>query len=149
MLFRSQGKATDKDGKPLSGWTVSIERQDVPQRLEAKTDNTGSYLAGVVPAGNYRIYLLNPSTKQPVDGLEMRINPGLTANANFDLKNPRVMPGANAEDAAKIAAQKQQQAETKAAFDEGLAAMTAKDYNTAVQKFQTASEKDQIGRAHV
>src|SRR5690348_10919795 len=109
---RLQGKATDKDGKPLAGWAVSIERQDVAQRLAAKTDNTGNYLSAVVPAGLYRIYLLNDKN-QPVDGVEMRINAGLTATANFDLKNPRTMPGVNAEDAAKVEAQKKAQAETK------------------------------------
>ena len=138
---RLSGKAIDKDGKPLAGATVSIERQDVPQRLETKTDSTGSYLQGVVPAGLYRIYLLG-ANNQPVDGAELRINPGLTATMNFDLKNPRVMPGANAEDAAKIEAQKKAQAETKAAFDEGLLALNAKDYATAATKLQTATEKD-------
>jgi len=138
---RLSGKATDKDGKPIVGATVSIERQDVRQRMEVKTDNTGNYLQGVVPAGLYWIYLLGPNN-QPIDGAELRINPGLTATLDFDLKNPKKMPGVDADAAAKNEAAKKQAAETKAAFDEGLAALNAKDYNTAVTKLQLATEKD-------
>ena len=139
---RLSGTARDKDGKPISGWTVSIERTDVPQRLQARTDNGGAYLAGVVPAGLYNVYLINPANNQPVDGAEIRINPGLTATMNFDLKSPRVMPGTNPEDAAKLEAQRAAQAATKAAFDEGLVALNAKDYATASAKFQLATEND-------
>ena len=138
---RLSGKAVDKDGKPIAGATVSIERQDVPQRVTARTGNDGSYLHGVVPAGLYHVYLLGPNN-QPVDGAEIRINANLTATMDFDLAKPRVMPGASAEDAAKIEAMKKAQEETKLAFDEGLVALNAKDFATAAAKFQIATEKD-------
>src|SRR6187551_2219043 len=67
---RLQGTAKDKDGKPIVGATVSIERQDVPGRLETKTDSGGAYLQGVVPAGSYRVYLLGPNN-QPIAGGEV------------------------------------------------------------------------------
>src|SRR5262245_30644733 len=97
---RLTGKATDKEGKPIAGWVVSIERPDIRQRLETKTDNSGNYVHDRVPPGLYRIYLLNPQNL-PVDGAELRINQGLTSNLNFDLKNPRQMPGGDPEAAAK------------------------------------------------
>jgi len=62
---RLSGTARDKDGKPIANWTVSIERSDGSGRLQARTDNGGAYLAGVVPAGLYNVYLINPANNQP------------------------------------------------------------------------------------
>jgi tetratricopeptide (TPR) repeat protein len=139
---RLSGTAKDREGRPLANAVISIERQDVPQRFQARTGSDGTYLQGVVPAGNYFVYLLD-ANNQPVDGYEVRINAGLTATADFSLQSPNPrMPGATAADAAAIEAQRQAQAETQAAFNEGLAALNARDFATAAAKFQTASEKD-------
>src|SRR5712664_1439783 len=52
------GKVTDTDGKPMTGVTISIDRQGITQHFEVKTDNKGQYLHAGLPTGQYQISVM-------------------------------------------------------------------------------------------
>ena len=52
------GKVTDVDGKPLTGATISIDRQAITQHFEVKTDNKGQYLHAGLPTGQYKVSVM-------------------------------------------------------------------------------------------
>jgi protocatechuate 3,4-dioxygenase beta subunit len=60
------GKATDADGKPITGATVSIERQGVNGHYETKTDNKGQYVHAGLPTGGYKLTLMKDG--KPTEG---------------------------------------------------------------------------------
>ena len=49
------GQIIDKDGKPLAGITVSIDRIDIKRHFETKSDSNGLYNHVGLPAGRYEI----------------------------------------------------------------------------------------------
>src|SRR5919204_3975719 len=52
------GKVTDTEGKPVTGATISIDRQGITQHFEVKTDNKGQFLHAGLPTGQYQISVL-------------------------------------------------------------------------------------------
>ena len=52
------GKVVDTDGKPLTGVTMSIDRQGISQHFEVKTDNKGQYLHAGLPTGQYKVSVM-------------------------------------------------------------------------------------------
>src|SRR5206468_605639 len=52
------GKVTDPDGKPMTGATISIDRQGITQHFEVKTDNKGQFLHAGLPTGQYQVSVM-------------------------------------------------------------------------------------------
>src|SRR5213592_4831491 len=78
------GKVTDTDGKPMTGVTISIDRQGITQHFEVKTDSKGQYLHAGLPTGQYQISIMK-------DGKKVMTNPGTVrfggdTAVDFDLK---------------------------------------------------------------
>ncbi len=134
------GKVLDKEGKPLVGAVVSLDRQGVAGHFEVKTDNKGSYFHAGLPTGPYNI-------KVTVNGAvaatgTTRVTFGGTAQADFDLSKMAVAPGISKEEQEKMDAEKKAAEDTKNAFNSGLAALQAKQWDEAVRLLKDASEKD-------
>jgi Flp pilus assembly protein TadD len=147
------GKVLDADGKPMAGVTVTIDRKEISQHFEVKTSKDGGYIYNGIPAGTYKIAVMKDG--QLVTGADnIHVGIGGQTPVDFDLRKvAAAAPAAGGADDAKAKndAARKNQAETKAAFDAGLAAMATKnpdgtphtpDFPTAIQKLQEASTLD-------
>src|SRR5215468_6398478 len=79
------GKVVDTDGKPMSGVTISIDRQGINQHFEVKTDKNGSYLHAGLPTGQYKVSVLKDG--KPAMTQDGRVNFGQDAKLDFDMRN--------------------------------------------------------------
>jgi len=135
------GKVVDKDGKPATGLTVAIDRKGIAGHFEVKTDNKGSYFHAGLPTGQYKVTLMNNGA--PVTFVDnVRVTFGGTATVDFDLAKVQAPAGVSAEEQAKMEAEKAKAEETKNAFNNGLAALQAKQYDEAARLLKDASDKD-------
>jgi len=134
------GRVTDETGKPLTGVTISIDRQGISQHFEVKTDNRGQYLHAGLPTGAYRVSVMRDG-KPAMSNDNVRVTFGGDTKADFDLKNARAA-GGNAEDAKKAAEEKAKAEATKASFEAARAALVAKNYDEAIRLFKESAEKD-------
>ena len=135
-----EGKVMDPDGKPMVGVTITIDRRSIAQHFEVKTDGKGAFLHSGLPSDAYRVSVVKDG--KPVTFLDnIRVSSGATAKADFNFKELQADAG-TAEQREKIEAEKAKQAALKNAFDQGRAALTAKNYAEAATQFQTAAEAD-------
>jgi tetratricopeptide (TPR) repeat protein len=136
------GKAVDADGKPLTGLTVSIDRQGIAQHFEVKTNNRGEFLHAGLPTGQYRVSLMRDG-KALMSNENVRVTFGGDTKSDFDLKNARAAAGgATDEERKKIAEERAKADATKASFEGARAALTAKNYEEAIRLFQEAATQD-------
>jgi tetratricopeptide (TPR) repeat protein len=140
------GKVTDADGKPLTGATISIDRQGISQHFEVKTDNKGQYLHAGLQTGQYKVSVMKDG-KALMTNDNVRVTFGGDTKADFDLKNAQTAAagrgGAISEEEKKKRDEEKAKADaTKAAFDGARAAMAAKNYDEAIRLFKEAAEKD-------
>jgi tetratricopeptide (TPR) repeat protein len=135
------GRVIDETGKPLTGVTISIDRQGINQHFEVKTDNRGQFLHAGLPTGQYRVAVMRDG-KPVMTNDNVRVSFGGDTKADFDLKNARAAGGNNAEEAKKIAEEKAKADATKASFEAARAALVAKNFDEAVRLFKEAAEKD-------
>jgi tetratricopeptide (TPR) repeat protein len=137
------GKVVDTDGKPVTGATITIDRQGIAGHFEVKTDNKGQYVHAGLPTGQYKVAVTKDG-KALMTNDKVTVGFGQEAKIDFDLKNAKAS-GSNAdieEQRKKIAEEKAKNEATKASFDGARAAMTAKNYDEAIRLFKEASEKD-------
>jgi tetratricopeptide (TPR) repeat protein len=134
------GKATDTDGKAITGATVSIERQGVNGHYETKTDNKGQYVHAGLPTGQYKLTLMKDG--KPLMTTDARVAFGADSKYDFDLKNAPKGGANDPELAKKIAEEKAKAEATKASFDAARTALAAKQYDEAIRLFKEAAEKD-------
>jgi tetratricopeptide (TPR) repeat protein len=137
------GKVVDADGKPLTGVTISIDRQGITQHFEVKTDNKGQYLHAGLPTGQYKVSVMRDG-KALMTNDNVRVTFGGDSKADFDLKNAARAAAAavSDEEKKKIAEEKAKAEETKVAFEAAKAAAAAKNYDEAIRLFKEASDKD-------
>jgi tetratricopeptide (TPR) repeat protein len=136
------GKVVDTDGKPMTGVTISIDRQGIAGHFEVKTDNKGQYLHAGLPTGQYKVSVVKDG-KTLTTNENVRVAFGADAKADFDMKNAKAAAGAvSDEERKKIAEEKAKADATKASFEAARTAMAAKNYDEAIRLFKEASEKD-------
>lgn len=154
-----EGIIKGTDGEPLKGATVKIVRQDIKGAYQVKTDKKGHYYYGGLPKGMYRISV-------EVDGKELGSmekvpsSYGDPVNVSIDLKaqaggqqaaaqEKDVERGMSAEQKANYEKKKKENEEQlkknkelNDAFNAGLAAEDAKNWDVAIQSFEKASTLD-------
>jgi tetratricopeptide (TPR) repeat protein len=136
------GKVVDTDGKPLTGATISIDRQGIAQHFEVKTDNKGQYLHAGLPTGQYKVSVVKDG-KTLMTNDNVRVAFGGDAKTDFDLKNAKTAAGGvSDEERKKIAEEKAKAEATKASFEAAKTALAAKNYDEAIRLFKEAAEKD-------
>ena len=135
------GKVMDVDGKPVTGATISIDRQGITQHFEVKTDQKGQFLHAGLPTGQYKVAVIRDG-KPVMTNDAVRVTFGGNTPVDFDLKNARAGAGASDEERKKIAEEKAKADATKASFEGARAALTAKNYDEAIRLFKEAAEKD-------
>jgi tetratricopeptide (TPR) repeat protein len=119
-----KGKVVGPDGKPVADAVVTIEYMEgVSRKLSTKSDRRGEFVQLGLQSGGYRV---SASADKLGSGYaDVRVRVGTTAEVTITLSP--VPPGTDP----KMAA-------LKVAFDEGVAASRAKDFDTAIAKFQAA-----------
>lgn len=119
-----KGKVVGPDGKPVADAAVSIEFvEGMSRKLSTKTDKRGEFVQLGLQSGGYRVTAT--ADKLGSGFADVRVRVGNTAEVTITLSP--VPPGTDP----KMAA-------LKLAFDEGVVASRAQDYDTAITKFQAA-----------
>jgi len=123
-----KGKVVDAEGKPVQGATVAIAFADgVNRKFDVKTDRRGEFIQIGLQPGNYTVTAT--VEKLGTQTQKTRVSLGKPAEVNFAF-----VPGAGGGDPAAAA----KAAELKKAFEEGVVASQAKNFDLAIQKFQEA-----------
>ena len=159
-----EGNVKGEDGKPLQGALIKIDRTDIKGHYQVKTDKKGHYLhAGLPSTGTYDITVaVNGQDKDGVKGV--RLNRPDLPPIDFDLSKTAAAAAAGqaqaqaAQDttrglsaAEKAEREKQLKEREEAmkknkelndAFNAGIAAAGAKQWDQAIQSFTKASELD-------
>lgn len=119
-----KGKVVGPDGKPVADAAITIEFvEGMSRKLTTKSDKRGEFVQLGLQSGGYRVTAT--ADKLGSGFADVRVRVGNTAEVTITLSP--VPPGTDP----KMAA-------LKVAFDEGVAASRAKDYDTAITKFQAA-----------
>jgi tetratricopeptide (TPR) repeat protein len=128
-----RGKVIDPDGKPVQGAEILIEAADgVTRKFNVKTDRRGEFIQIGLQPGNYRVTATVP--KLGTVTLPTRVTLARPAEVEFDFAAAAAAAGGGVDPAVAAKA-----AELKKAFEEGVAATQAKNYDLAIQKFEEAA----------
>ena len=151
------GKVFDREGKPLQGAVIQTEHLTAHQTGETKTNKNGEFsIAGLYP-GQYKITAIvngrAAMVRGDTTGDAVFVGSGLDVTVNFDLRKapatppptpaPVVSAGSGSKDNDKgKASDKKAEAEMRASFSAGVAALKANNYEEAIKQFKIAAEKD-------
>jgi cytochrome c-type biogenesis protein CcmH/NrfG len=156
-----QGDVKGPDGKPLPGAMVKIDRTDIKAHYQVKTDKKGHYFHAGLPYGTYNVSI-DVGGKDQVVTQGVPLRGGDPVNVPIDLSQAaqgqdqaKAQAAADAtrgltkeEKAAQEKANKEREEALKKnkelndAFNAGIAAAQAKQYDQAVASFTKASELD-------
>jgi tetratricopeptide (TPR) repeat protein len=161
-----EGMVKGPDGKPLVGAMVKIDRTDIKAHYQVKTDKKGHYFHAGLPYGTYNVSIDVDGKDQPVqqgvplrggDPVEVPIDLSQAAAGQQAAEQKAAAQQAAidagrhetaAEKAAREKAEKEREEALKKnkelndAFNAGIAASQAKQYDVAVTSFTKASELD-------
>jgi tetratricopeptide (TPR) repeat protein len=160
------GMVTGEDGKPLLGAVVKITRTDIKGHYEVKTKKKGDFYYGGLPLGMYDVTCVVDGKEMAKKG-GIRTTLGDPTSVIFDLREElrkknelakafqsgqltkEQSQQMNPEDRAKLEKQMKEQqqalAKNKAlndAFNVGMQALDAKQFDQAVDAFKKAGELD-------
>ena len=164
-----EGQVTGEDGKPLVGAVVKIDRTDITAHYKTKTDKKGHYFYNGLPLGNYNVAIeVDGKDVDKKTGIRSKL--GDPTSVPFDLQASKrereagqaamqkaadsggqvtkeMERGMTAEQKAALEksikdreGQLRQHKELNDAFTAGMAAITDKQYDQAVQALTKASE---------
>jgi tetratricopeptide (TPR) repeat protein len=123
-----RGKVTDASGKPVEGATVTIESKGVVRKLTVKTNKKGEYIQIGLYAGEYKITAEKDGKVSVADNFRV----GLGDPTVLDLQLLSAAAGGNPEAQKKLN-------ELQAAFDAGVAASKAGNFDEAIAAFEKAA----------
>ena len=161
-----EGDVKGEDGAPLKGALVKIERKDIKGNYKVKSDKKGHYFHTGLPLGTYK--LIVEVDGKDVDSVDnVRTTLGDSTVINFDLKankqkqqslaqaaetgtltkeQTREMSAEQKAQLEKAAKEREQSlAKNKAlndAFNQGMQALAAKQYDAAIESFTKAGAMD-------
>ena len=160
------GEVKGDDGQPLRDALIKIDRLDIKGNYKVKTNKKGEYFHAGLPLGNYRVVCeVNGQDVDKVDGVRTRL--GDPTVVNFDLQKLKQKREAlqraaesgqlTAEQAREMTAEQRAALEKQAkerqaalsknkelndAFNTGMTALQAKQFQPAVDAFAKAAEID-------
>jgi tetratricopeptide (TPR) repeat protein len=166
QVSQLEGKVIGEDGAPLQNAIIKIERKDIKGNYKTKSNKKGEYIHAGLPLGVYRVVLeVNGRDVDAVDNVRTRLGEPVTINFNLKELKERQQALARAAEAGTLTqerarelspeqkaalerAMKERQAQlarNKAlndAFNAGMAALQAKQWQQAVDSFVKAAEID-------
>ncbi|HEV2202206.1 MAG TPA: tetratricopeptide repeat protein [Bryobacteraceae bacterium] len=150
-----EGTVTGPDGKIVVGAVMKIERQDVKGNYTVKTDKRGHYFYGGLPLGNYKIsavvenvvrdFRTGRTTVGETQVVDFHLPPEGAPAAAEDETKRALTPAEKAEIEKKDKAAKEAMAKNKElndAFNAGMAAKSANNWDAAIEAFGKAGEVD-------
>jgi tetratricopeptide (TPR) repeat protein len=156
-----QGDVKGPDGKPLAGALVKIDRTDIKAHYQVKSDKKGHYFHAGLPYGTYSVSIDAGGKDQLVtqgvplrggDPVNVPIDLSQAAQGQDQAKAQAALDATRGLSKEEKAAQEKQQKEREEAlkknkelndaFNAGIAAGQAKQYDQAVASFTKASELD-------
>lgn len=166
QVSQLEGKVIGEDGAPLQNAIIKIERKDIRGNYRTKTNKKGEYIHAGLPLGVYRVVLeVNGRDVDAVDNVRTRLGEPVTINFNLKELKDRQQALARAAEAGTLTqeqarelspeqkaalerAMKERQAQlarNKAlndAFNAGMTALQAKQWEPAIEAFTKAAEID-------
>ncbi|MEZ5294503.1 MAG: tetratricopeptide repeat protein [Vicinamibacterales bacterium] len=119
-----KGKVVGPDGKPVPDAAVTVESTDgVNRKLTTKTDKRGEFVQLGLQSGGYRVTATADKLGTGVGDVRVRVGQSTDVTITLSATPPGMDP--------KVA-------ELRKTFEEGVAASRAKDYDTAIAKFEAA-----------
>ncbi|MCW5962901.1 MAG: tetratricopeptide repeat protein [Bryobacterales bacterium] len=167
QLSRVRGKVIGEDGKPMQNAVIKIDRTDMKGNYQLKTNKKGEYLhAGIPFGGTYDVTLVvNGEDRDRVGGVRTKF--GGEEEINFNLQElaekikatqAAAQEGTLTDDQTRGMSKEQKEAMEKAlaerkkqmakntelnnAFNAGMEALQAKNYDAAVENFEKAYALD-------
>ena len=160
-----EGVVKDRDGKPIAGAVVKMDRKDIKGNYTVKTDKKGHYGHYGLPLGTYKVSLeVDGKVRDQVDNVRTKLGDPIQVPFNLQAEKPQQTAGAAAAPAAPTKEQVQKMSpEQKAAFEKavkqreadiaknkdlndaytaGKDALAAKNYDAAVDSLSKASQLD-------
>ncbi len=138
------GKCTGEDGKPLVGYTIQIDKQEVKWSSHVKTNKKGEYIYIGLALATYKVSLLSP-TGQLMFHVVKKIGFGDPTEINFDMAKEKAAAYkqvmANPETAKKIEEQQMEQKQftgLKATFDQATLLYNQQHYAEAAAMYEQA-----------
>ena len=134
------GKVVDKDGKALVGAVVTMDRPEVGMHFEVKTDKSGIYSKLGVEDGTYKVTVSQNSAT--LTSADVVVSLGFRTDKNFDLSKAQQTSGpAVVMSKAQKEAEQKANSETQGAFNAGVTALNARNYDEALKQFSLAAER--------
>jgi tetratricopeptide (TPR) repeat protein len=138
------GKCIGEDGKPLVGYTIRLDREEIKWSSHVKTDKKGVYTYIGIPLGTYKLTLLSPAGGE-VLSVTRHVGMGDPMEVNFDIAQAKAdsfkQQMANPETAKKIEEQQKEQKQfvgLKATFDQATLLYNQQRYAEAAAMFEQA-----------
>jgi tetratricopeptide (TPR) repeat protein len=138
------GSCKGDDGKPLAGYTIVIERQEIKWSSKVKTNKKGEYTYIGLAPGNYKLTLTDPQGRQ-VFNISHHVGIGDPTPVDFDMAKEKVLAQkeqqANPEYQKKLEEQAKEQKQftgLKQIFDQGQQLYDQKKYEEAAATFEKA-----------
>ncbi len=165
-----EGDVKGSDGAPLKAAVINIERTDIKGHYTVKTDKKGHYIYTGLPMGTYNVFLVVEGKE--VDNVKgVKTRPGDPTREDFNQKaaaaensnkqaeyqkaletgqiskdlERQLTPEQKEQlkkDMEKKEASMKKNAALNSAYNDGLAALNAKDYDKAIENLNKASELD-------
>jgi Flp pilus assembly protein TadD len=138
------GKCMGEDGKPLAGYTIQVDRQEMKWTQHTKTNKKGEYVYIGLAPGTYKVTLLSP-TGQQVFNVTDHVGIGDPTVVDFDMAKEKAnsykQQMANPETAKKVeeAAKEQKQfTGLKATFDQATLLYNQHQFSQAAAMYEQA-----------
>jgi len=138
------GRCVGDDGKPLAGYTIVFERQEIKQAYRTKTNKKGDYIYIGLPLGMYKI-TLKDTAGQDVFSIAHPVEYGDPTVVDINVAKERAQAQkeamANPEYQKKMAEQvkeTKQYTNLKEVFDQGQFLYTQAKYSEAAARFEQA-----------
>lgn len=144
-----EGEVKGYDGQPLVGVMIMIDRKDIKQHFQVKTDKKGHYFHAGLPVSFYRVSV-NQDGKEVFYLDNIKVPLADTVKADINLKaeqeksagQPRQMTEAEKEARAKQEEELKKHESMKGLFEQGRLLSTEKRYDEAIEAFKKAAEMD-------
>ncbi len=144
-----EGTIIGNDGNPLVGALIIIERKEIKQHLEVKTNKKGYFIHAGLMTGLYRVSV-NWEGKEIYffDNVRVTLAPPTVLDVNLKEKiekekaTPREPTQEEKEAQQQIDASKAKHETMKGRFEKGRAELEAKQYEQAIEDFKAAAEMD-------
>ncbi len=144
-----EGDVKGYDGQPMVGIMVTLDRKEIKQHFQVKTDKKGHYFHAGLPVGLYRVGFQQDGKEiYYLDNIKVPLQDTAKGDVNLKAEQERAksQPPQLSEEQKKAMAQqeevKKKHEDMKSVFEQGRSLATEKKYDEAIESFKKAGEMD-------